>query len=1293
MSKKSTKALASATLMSLVLTTALTSGPVNAAAGSVTRTGGADRYETAANVAKANWTTSDDVILVNGLSYADSVSASTLAKKLNAPILLTEADSLNDSAKSAIEQLQPKNIYIVGGTGAVSQAVEDALSDYNVERLAGVNRYATNLAVANKLVDLGVSKDNMMVVTGQAYSDALSAAPVAAAKDEILLLSTNDTTVMKPTYDFAKDANVTVIGTTNSVDAQTYTNLKADSRVDGGADRFATNLKILKAFSDDLNTDSIYMATAKPNASGADDTAFADALVASAVAGKNGSPLVLLNGESTQTDNAISYIKSIADTSTDLQVIGGTGAVSDAVVDKINDAVNPETNNADPEVSSISAKSLNQIKVVFNQEVDSDTAEDVTNYKVDGTELTDNEGKDSDAVASLQDDNKTVIITLADKQDQNSDVDVEVKKGILTADKSDTVPEFTQTVTFEDTTAPTVDSVSVRGNNKIDIVFSEAVKAQGDNEKAALKDIVSKLKINDKNLSSFGIDYTTEDGTEDGSLSYSALDDAVKASDGKYYYTDEVELYFDDDLPTGDNTLKLTNADNDTLSDAAGFPIADTTEDFTVDTLTSTPEITSITAEDSGKVYINFDRPMDAKTAKKKDNFEINGTFVSEINGSDVSLEEGDTQVKITGVSSLLNKNSNKIYIDDSVKDAYGNNVADDTYESFTLEEDTTKPEVTQVYALDEDTIRVRFSKDVDTDYATDKSNYTLKDSDGTDITDTDIDNFTIPGGSLDDDTVNVVDINLKNDLTDSTYTITIKNIQDVAKTPNVMDDYTTTFDGSDEVSGKVKGVYAISPTKENEHGKIVFLFNKEMDSSTLTDTDNYEYVNGKGDTKTLPSDADITVNGDNKSVTIDLKDTSLYNTDTDSNGNKISSENVITKIYATGVKDEDGNSLSTGNNGGILQKGIDPDVAAKVKENSVRVYYDDDDLKVDLSFDKPIDEDSVDKTQFTILDSNGKELEYGSGDAKATVNPTTVSVDGSDVTLTFAADTSVDSDGKKVTSDDKTDPATLINTIKAEGNNAKLEVSDLKDVLGNSVNDSAEIYSYDAAPRLIADKDDDVVSNWSASYNGTEADVTVAFDTPISQDGLKASDFKFSIDGASVNATKAVASGNSVVFKFTGNDLNDFKDAVYNATKNKDGSVNSSVNISVKPVDGTLSISTVKDNAGNHAYYKPSDDDLKTMYVILDADNVANINNSYLLADFGTIAIADPVNNPTDGTFTVAKDAVKVSDINDLGANVTETVTNEDGSTSTQDKTTGYLADGDTVTLNGVTYTVKIAE
>ena len=65
MSKKGTRALASATLMSLVLTSALSAGPVKAAAGQVTRTSGADRYATAAQVATTNWTTSDNVVLVS----------------------------------------------------------------------------------------------------------------------------------------------------------------------------------------------------------------------------------------------------------------------------------------------------------------------------------------------------------------------------------------------------------------------------------------------------------------------------------------------------------------------------------------------------------------------------------------------------------------------------------------------------------------------------------------------------------------------------------------------------------------------------------------------------------------------------------------------------------------------------------------------------------------------------------------------------------------------------------------------------------------------------------------------------------------------------------------------------------------------------------------------------------------------------------------------------------------------------------------------------------------------------
>ncbi|MBV4430911.1 cell wall-binding repeat-containing protein [Clostridium tyrobutyricum] len=339
MNKKGTKALASATLMSLVLTTALATGNVKAAAnGQATRVGGTDRYETAAKVATTNFTTSDNVVLVSGEGYADSVSASVLAKKLDAPIVLTGSQTLDANAKSAIETLKAKNVYIIGGTGSISASIEDGLkSSYTVTRLGGQDRYATNMAIANKLVDLGVSKSNIIAVAGTGFADALSVAPVAAADNEILLLTKNDTDAMKATADFAKDSNVTVVGTTNVVNGDIYNQLKADKRIDGGADRFATNINVLKAFDSDLKADKLYVA----NATQANpDNLYADALVASAIAGKYSAPLVLVDKESsTGTTNAINYIGTKATKDTDLQVVGGTGVVSDNTINDIKEAV------------------------------------------------------------------------------------------------------------------------------------------------------------------------------------------------------------------------------------------------------------------------------------------------------------------------------------------------------------------------------------------------------------------------------------------------------------------------------------------------------------------------------------------------------------------------------------------------------------------------------------------------------------------------------------------------------------------------------------------------------------------------------------------------------------------------------------------------------------------------------------------------------------------------------------------------------------------------------------------
>lgn len=1148
MSKKGTKALASAALMSLVLTTALSAGPVKAASAKISRTSGADRYATAAQVAKSNWTTTDNVVLVSGEGYADSVSASALAKKLDAPILLTTSDTLSSDAESAIKQLKPKNIYVIGGNASVSQSIRNNLkTDYNLVELGGANRYETNVAVAEKLVELGVSASDVLVVGGEGFSDALSVAPVAASKGQILLLANNNESSIKSVIDFVKDnkSKVTVVGTKNVINDAIYNALGASTRVDGGTDRFDTNLKVLDKFEDSLKNDKLYVA----NASAATpDNLYADALVASALAGKYTAPLVLVDKDSsTATNKAEDYIASVykANSSVNVNVIGGTGVISDTLYKGISKAVGiDDDHHVTPEVNSINAIGLRQIKVVFSQEVDEDTAEDVTSYKVDGTTLV-----DGDDVAVLQDDNKTVLITLKEAKKQSDDVDVTVKKGILSEDKQSTIPESTESVTFNDTTAPTLESVDVRGNSKITVEFSEPVNV-GSNESAS--GAYSKFKIDGKNLSSYGLDST-----------YTKAKDAVKDNDGDYW-TNKIEFYFDTELASGNLTFKVSDGDKSALEDAAGFPVAETTENINVDTLSTKPEITGITANDDGKVYINFDRPMDEKTAQDISYYEVNDKN-SEVTNAELKKE--DTQVKLTVKG--LNKGSNKLYIDDNVEDAYGNNVEEDTYEDFKLTENTTKPAVQSVTALDDTTIRVRFNKDVDAAYGRNLSNYTLLDDDGTDIS-SQMESIKVAGDtSSPSSTGSVFDISLGKDsdgeqykLTDATYTIRIKYIQDTASTPNVMDSYEDTFDGSDEVNAKVEGVY-----KVKDKNKVTLVFNKEMDSSTLNDEGSYEYVNEKGETKTLPSSADASPSSDNKSVTIDLSDTSLV-----TDGSK-SDEYNIKQLYATKVKDANGNSLQVGSQGGDITT---TDTGAKVKANSLKVYYKNnssDDLKVDVAFDIPIDSDeTVSASDFKL---GGETPDYATADGKK-------------VTLTF----------KSNNDDEKAKDATKINRIKAQGLNAKLEIvgTTTRDVTGNPLSlGTGEVtpYFYDAAPRTIVVKSGGNATNWTAAA-GTNATVTIQFDTPIDVNSVKGGDFTFSMSGTNVDANKA-----DVVLDSAGNPTGTVV-FTFDSTESKKIVKGDTMTIKPENLDSNTTISTLKDKNKKYAYYKASNDDAKGIYVVV---------------------------------------------------------------------------------------------
>lgn len=97
------------------------------------RLSGADRYATSVDVSADNWTPDDayEVFLASGEGYADALSAGASTFSAG-PLLLTRRDTLPPAVAAEIARLKPCGIVVVGGKGAVSDAVAlqaDAMVD------------------------------------------------------------------------------------------------------------------------------------------------------------------------------------------------------------------------------------------------------------------------------------------------------------------------------------------------------------------------------------------------------------------------------------------------------------------------------------------------------------------------------------------------------------------------------------------------------------------------------------------------------------------------------------------------------------------------------------------------------------------------------------------------------------------------------------------------------------------------------------------------------------------------------------------------------------------------------------------------------------------------------------------------------------------------------------------------------------------------------------------------------------------------------------------------------------
>jgi putative cell wall-binding protein len=141
----------------------------------VERIFGNDRFATAAKIA-AEGENADTAFVVSGFAPADSLVAGPLAFSNNFPVLLVDG-VVPDVTSNAITTLGIKNIYVIGGTGVVSEGVYNKLAAIvgadKISRYGGINRIETSIKVAENLYSNPV---NFSIVGYNGLPDAVGAA-------------------------------------------------------------------------------------------------------------------------------------------------------------------------------------------------------------------------------------------------------------------------------------------------------------------------------------------------------------------------------------------------------------------------------------------------------------------------------------------------------------------------------------------------------------------------------------------------------------------------------------------------------------------------------------------------------------------------------------------------------------------------------------------------------------------------------------------------------------------------------------------------------------------------------------------------------------------------------------------------------------------------------------------------------------------------------------------------------------------------------------------------------------
>lgn len=296
----------------------------------IQRLSGDNRYETSVEVSEKNFKSADTVVLASGQNIADALVASSYADIEEAPILLTNKNSISDEVIDEIDRLKADKVVIVGGQSSISSSVESRLKkeDIKVTRIAGSDRFDTSDKLSQEVSRLSKKSSQAILVNGYKNIDALSVSSLAT-KEELPILLNGRNALNMSVKNRLKQMNVNkvyIIGGNNSISSDVEKELKRMQisvvRL-SGTDRYETSANIAKYAYKDFD-EAIVASGENP----------VDALAASTLTGKKEAPILLTNRN--KIPKSIKKIIEDMDIGK-ITIVGGENSITDNVMDDMED--------------------------------------------------------------------------------------------------------------------------------------------------------------------------------------------------------------------------------------------------------------------------------------------------------------------------------------------------------------------------------------------------------------------------------------------------------------------------------------------------------------------------------------------------------------------------------------------------------------------------------------------------------------------------------------------------------------------------------------------------------------------------------------------------------------------------------------------------------------------------------------------------------------------------------------------------------------------------------------------